>query len=134
MAQPVLFPDVEALLVDYLTSEFTGRGESATVHVTVPHPRPAAFVIVPRIGGQARNFVVDTPTIGVEAWAGTDQRALELCQLARAFIRALPGQTLAGTMFYSVGEFAGPTRLPDPLSQQSRYIYTPTLTCRGTAI
>jgi len=37
-------------------------------------------------------------------------------------------------MFYSVGELAGPTQLPDPDSNQDRYIYTPTLTCRGTTI
>lgn len=132
--QPVVFADVEALLVDYLTTQFAARSETATVHTRVPNPRPSRFVLVPRVGGTTRNVVVDTPTIGVECWAATPGAAYELCSLTRALIGALPGQVLDGVMFYSIGEFAGPQQLPDPDSNQARYIYTPTLTCRGTSI
>jgi hypothetical protein len=132
--QPILFPDVEALLVDHLTARYAALGESASVHTAVPNPRPERFTLVPRLGGVARNVVVDTPTIGVECWAATEAQALALCQLTRAIIRAMPGTVVGGVMFYSVGELAGPTKLRDPASDQARYIYTPTLTCRGTAI
>lgn len=134
MAQPVAFPDVEALVVDYLTDQYALRGETATAHTQVPNPRPSRFVLVPRVGGPARNIVVDQPTLGIECWAPTAGAAYELCRLTRALIGALAGQSIEGVMFYAVGEFAGPTQLPDPDSNQARYIYTPTLTCRGTTI
>lgn len=134
MAQAVAFPDVESLLVDYLTGAFAARSETASVHTQVPNPRPSRFVLVPRVGGPARNLVVDNPTIGVECWADSAGAAHDLCQLTRALLRALPGRTVGGVMVYSVAELAGPQQLPDPASQQARYIYTPTLTCRGTAI
>jgi len=134
MSQPVAFPDVEALLVEYLTTEFTARSETASVHTQAPDPRPDRFVLVPRAGGPSRNLVVDAPTIAVECWAATPGAAYDLCRLTRALIGALAGQVVGGVMFYAVGEFAGPQKLPDPDSNQARYIYTPTLTCRGTAI
>ena len=134
MAPVIAFPDVVALLVSYLTAGFADRSETATVHTQVPNPRPAKFVLVPRVGGPARNVVVDSPTIGVECWAATPGQAHDLAQLTRALIRALPGQSVSGVMFYSVAEFAGPQQLPDPDSNQARYIYTPSLTCRGASI
>jgi len=132
--EAITFPDVEKLLVDYLTAAYAARSETATVHTIVPNPRPARFTLVPRVGGPARNLVVDEPTIGIECWAATPGAAHDLCQLTRALIRALPGQVLAGVAFYTVGELSGPQQLPDPDSNQARYIYTPTLTCRGTAL
>lgn len=134
MAQPIAFPDVEQLVVDYLTEQYAARSETAIVHTQTPNPRPQRFTLVPRVGGPARNVVVDQPTLAVECWAPTTGAAHDLCQLTRALIGALAGQTISGVMFYSVSEFAGPQQLPDPDSNQARYIYTPSLTCRGVPI
>lgn len=134
MMQPILFPDVESLVVGYLNTEYTARGNTARAHTKVPNPRPQAFTIVPRLGGTNRNVVVDQPTLGIECWGPTEGAAFDLCALTRALIGALAGRTINGVMFYSVAELSGPTQLPDPESNQARYIYTPTLTCRGEPI
>lgn len=129
----VIFPDVEDLLVTYLTAELAARSDPATVHTTVPNPRPDRFVLVPRVGGPKASLVVDNPTIGIECWAATAGQALGLCQLVRGLVHALPGRTVAGVPFYRTSEFAGPANLPDPASNQSRYILTVSLRVRGTA-
>lgn len=132
--EPIVFPDVEDLLVTYLTGEYALRGETASVHTAVPNPRPDRFVLVPRLGGQRLGLVVDAPTIGLETWALTDGQAASLMGLTRALIGALPGQALAGHQIYGVEEFAGPGNLPDPLSTHGRYVYTVSIRIRGHAL
>lgn len=133
MRQVIVFPDVEGLLVSYLTQQLVWRADTASVHVSVPNPRPARFVLVPRIGGTEENLVTDAATIGVECWAATPQQAAKLAQLVRALIHALPGKVVEGVPFYRVQEFAGPANLPDPTSDQSRYVFTLSVTARGFA-
>lgn len=135
MQEVIVFPDVEDLLVAYLSAELPAHGDAATAHVTVPDPRPDRFVLVPRVGGVKRNLVVDSPTVGVECWAATPKQAHDLCQLVRGLLHALPDKTVAGVAFYRMEEFAGPANLPDGgLSGQARYILTVAVSCRGTAI
>lgn len=130
----ISFPDVEDLLVVYLSAEFLTRGETASVHTKVPEQRPSKFVLVPRGGGVRRNLVVDSPTINFECWAATDVEACNLCILTRALVNALPGRKISGSTFYRVDEFGGPINLPDDLSHQSRYTFTSSISCRGTQI
>lgn len=134
MAEVIAFPDVEGLFQSYLTTELGARGDSASVHTAIPNPRPDRFVIVPRLGGQRRNVVVDDATIGVECWAATNGQAHDLAQLVRALIHAAQGTTVGGVQVYRVQEFAGPARLPDPESHQARYVLTVSVSVRGTAI
>ena len=134
MAEAIAFPDVEALLVTYLTAALAARGDTATVHVSVPTERPARFVLVPRVGGPRRNAFVDAATIAVECWAGTPGQAHDLCRLVRALLSAAAGTVVGGVPVYRVDEAAGPANLPDPLSQQARYILTVSVAVRGAAI
>lgn len=132
--EAIAFPDVEDLLVIYLTEELAARGDTASVHVAAPDPRPTRFVLVPRVGGTRRNLVVDSASIAFECWADTPARASALCKLVRALVGALPGLTVEGVPFYLVEEFGGPVNLPDPESHQSRYTFTASVSCRGTAL
>lgn len=134
MAEAIQFPDVEAALVTYLTAALAARGDTASVHVRIPKQRPARFVLVPRLGGTKANLVADEPTIGFECWANTDLQASNLARLTRALVHALRGQTTAGVTFYRVTEFAGPANLPDPTSNQSRYVFTVAVQVRGSAL
>jgi len=133
MAEVIVFPDLENRLVDYLAAALAERGDPAAVSVTVPNPRPSRFVLVPRIGGVRRNFVVDSATIAVECWDDTDAGAADLAALVRGLVGALPGQVLDGVPVYRVDEFAGPANLPDPRSAQARYTFTVSISYRGTA-
>src|SRR5262245_41866590 len=130
--QVIVFPDVEALLVTYLQAELLARSDTATVHVSVPNPRPDRFVLVPRLGGARRNIVNDAATIGIACWAATPAQAGGLAQLVRGLVNALPGKVVSSVPFYQVQEFAGPANLPDPQSDQSRYVFTVSIGVRGT--
>ena len=120
-------PDVIQLLTEYLRAELPG----VQVGARVPSPRPTQFVLVHRLGGTHTWPVRDTPTIGLEAWAGSDPAAYRLCMDARAALWRLRHKQLAdGTQVYRVQEYAGPASLPDPLSAQPRYVATLAMTIR----
>lgn len=133
MSGVVIFPDVEALLVDYLTAEFAGRGVDASAHTQIPADRPARFVTIPRVGGPARNRVVDMATISVDSWGDRPKDAHDLAQLVRMLFHRLPGMVLDGYPVYRVTEFTGPGNLPDNQSRQSRYTQSFSVFVRGFA-
>lgn len=130
MPPVIVFPDAAALLADHL------RGVLDDVHVgtRVPTDRPATFVLVRRLGGVRNTIVSDEPMIGVECWAATDATAHDLAQLCRGHLHALPGAVLAGTVVYRVADVGGPSDLPDPLSDQPRFVFTVSVGMRGAAI
>lgn len=132
--EPIAFPDAEDLLVQYLGAELAARGESAMVHTQIPISRPDRFVVLPRVGGARRNLVVDSPTIAVECWGNTAESAYGLCRMVRALLGGLVGRIVNGVQFYRVDELGGPVNLPDPVSHQSRYTMTVSLSLRGIAL
>lgn len=134
MTEVIVFPDVEDMLVAHLGAELSTRGDIATVHTAVPKERPGRFVLVPRVGGTARNLVIDDATIATESWAATEKQAHDLCQLVRAIMRAMAGQVIGGVTVGAVSDVGGPAKLPDPESNQARYIYTASVQARGSAI
>lgn len=132
--EAIVFPDAAAALIEYLTEEFAARGETASVHRSVPKTRPARFVTVYRVGGTRRGVVLDMPREAVDAWAPTPEDAHDLLMLARALIGAVEGRTIGGVQFGRVTEAGGPIDLPDPDSEQARWTYQPELAVRGRAI
>ncbi|MGH8878160.1 MAG: hypothetical protein ACRD0P_12585 [Stackebrandtia sp.] len=129
----IVYPDTEALLVDHLASELDARGDTATVHTAIPHPRPDKFVTLTRLGGVKPSIITDAAQIGVECWAATGKQAHGLAQQARGLLHALPGAILDGHTVYRIDEWAGPANLPDPVSDQSRYTFQLSVHIRGTA-
>ena len=129
MAEAIIFPDVIKALASLLRTAL-----AVPVGTNVPNPRPTAFVLLRRVGGQRRSLVVDQPTVAVEAWHANEVAATALAQLARAHIHAAVGTSLpaVGTV-YRVDEFAGPASLPDPDSDQARVTFTVSIAVRGSA-
>ena len=133
MEEVIIFGDIEEALRVHLTAELPDfTADSVTVAVTRPNPMSTRLVLVPRLGGPKRDIVTDGATIGVECFAPTHSGALELAQLARGIIEALPGKTISGLPVYRVQEFAGPAMLPDPDSDTPRYVFTVRVEFRGT--
>lgn len=128
---PIIFPDIEDLLVEFLGGELSRFGAPTSVSVDVPISRPDEFVIVPRVGGIRQTIVTDAALIGFEIWAQRDARALRLGQLVRGLIHTLPGQMVSGNAFYRVNEVGGLMLFPDPDSQQARYVFTAEIHVRG---
>jgi hypothetical protein len=130
VAEVIVFPDAEGLVIDYLRDLL-----DVPVSGTVPNPRPGEFVTVRRLGGVRRNLVTDAPMLTVEAWAAGDVAAHDLAQLARAHVHAMArASVLTEPAVYRVVEIAGPGHLPDPVSAQSRYVFTVEVAVRGAAL
>jgi hypothetical protein len=125
----VLYGDAEALLADYLNAQLT-----EPVRLRIPKPRPSAFVLVQRLGGTQETPVSEAATLTVEAWGPNDAAAHDLAQMARYWAHTLSGTRVGGVQVYRVQEFAGPARLPDPESDQSRYVLTLSVSIRGAAL
>lgn len=134
MNEVIVFPPETDALIGYLRTALADLDDTAEVHGRVPNPRPARFVTLRRGGGVRANLVVDRPTILVEAWGPDDDAAYDLAQLVRASLFAVAGTTQGGVRFYRVGEFGGPANLPDPDSDQARFVFTLTFGVRGTAL
>lgn len=123
----VLYADATALAIDYLAAQYDLRGVDASIGSQVPNPRPASFVLARRLGGPRGTAVSDRPQIAIECWAPSDEAAHDLAQLTRALLHNWPS---TGDV-YRVDEFAGPAVLPDPTSNQPRYVFTVQVHVRG---
>lgn len=134
MREVIVFPDIEQLLVDWLTEHLPEYGYTVPVSTQIPDERPESFVTVPRVGGPRRNLVVDSPTISCDSYAIRPKPALELAQVVRGIIHAAAGQVLGGYQVYRVTEFTGPGNLPDNRSAHSRYTQAFSILVRGHAV
>lgn len=132
--EAIAFPDIEELLVNWLTEEYDARNIAATVHTEVPRDRPERFTLVPRTGGIQSNLVVDAPQIAVECWANTPKDASDLGRLTQALFTSLKGRVLDGHQVYRVQGIGGLANLPDPRSDQSRYTFLTSVFIRGYVI
>jgi hypothetical protein len=120
------YPDVVALVVDYLTPLV----DPTPVVSRVPNPRPATFVQVRRVGGSAIT-VRDQARLDVFTWGADDTTAHDLCMQVRTLLHALAGTTTLGPTCYGVDEFTGPRSLDDGVSGQPRWWMTLTITVRA---
>lgn len=90
MAFPVILPDIEAVLVPYLSTALAARSEPYAAGVDVstllPDPRPERAVTVRDDGGGRPGDVRGTCRVGVNVWGGTDAEAMDLGNLVSALI------------------------------------------------
>lgn len=118
----VLFADVEAWAVDYLTGFLSSRPETyaqgVMVSTVVPNPRADRMVVVRRDGGPRRSPVSEVARLGVRVWATTDADAADLTQLVRAALAASPG---SGPIRAAV-EISGPSYVVEESGQPLRYL------------
>lgn len=124
---PTIFPDIQMVVVDYLTAALADRTEpyvfGVNVGTVVERPRRPVAVTVERVGGVRTLPSVDNPRVEIQVWHGTDRDAHLLALLVRALLHAMPGvvDTTDGPATVTrVADFAGPFRSPDPLSDHPR--------------
>ena len=123
----VVFPDVQRVVVDYLTDVLADRTEhyvfGVKVGTVVERPRVPVAVTVERAGGVRTLPSVDNPRVEIVVWHGSDEDAQLLAQLVRGLLHAMPGviETSAGPVTVTrVVDFARPFRSPDPQSDHPR--------------
>lgn len=124
----VLFGDIEGAVIDYLNANLA---EDVSDRVPTNTKDALPFVVVSRTGGPRVSLVTEKPTVTVEAWAKNWRDAEDLVQRARQQVHAMSGGVHNGLTFYGIAEFAGPARLPDPVSGSPRKTFTVSLTVRG---
>lgn len=122
---PVTYPDAQLAVVDYLRPLLA----PVPVSVRVPNPRPAAFVTLRRVGGQA-DTLIDQARIDLFAWAGSDSAAHDLAMALRHHLAAMPGLR-GGVRVTRIQEFSGPLPAPDE-SGQPRWLVTYEISLRGS--
>ena len=128
MAEVLATPDVEALVVSYLS---TVLGDAANrVSTKVNNPRPDKSVRVSRTGGPRLNVVTDAPQILVECWADNETDACDLARYAHAYMWALPQTDVGGVWVRGVSELGGVQNFPDPDSDSPRYQFVMVLDVR----
>lgn len=128
----VVFPDVEAWLVRYLSGALDERPEPYTddvvVGITEPSPRPARSVIVRRDGGPRLDLVREAARVSFRVWAESDEDATDLANMVRALLAACAD----GDPVARVNEQSGPTPIADESGQPLRYLVVEFIV-RGTA-
>lgn len=130
----VTWPDLELVLVDYLSTALTAYGadeaypEAVDVRVSIvaPNPRTDRMVIIRRDAGRRVDAVRERARFGVQVWASTFGECVALTNLVRALIGAMPD----GAPVLSAGEVMAPVPVDDESGQPMRF-GTFELTARG---
>jgi len=131
-AEVIVFPDVQALLCDYLREGLLAHGYDVFVGSKVPTDRPDEFVTVQVTGGFRRSVKIDVPSVVVDSWGGSEQGASDLAEVVRGLIFAL--DRYQGTQVYDVSEGRRPVNLPDPKSSHERFSATYSIPVSGYAL
>lgn len=93
MKLAVTYPDVEHLVVDYLTAALEALGEPATVAVGVPINWTAGDHLQVSLDGTPTGThpVIVYGTVRLTAWASNTTRAKRLAGIAQGLLLAHPG-------------------------------------------
>lgn len=118
-----MFPNIEGDLIGFLSSNVR-----VDASVQIPHPRPAEFVQVTRVGGVS-GVVADRPMVELLIWSGSWASAHTLAALVRQRVTSI--RVLDGLPVYRVSE-VGFGRAPDPADGNPRYRLTVEISLRGS--
>lgn len=132
MDKLVVFPPADSTVIGLLTRLLPQYGDDTPVVGRVPTDRPAAFVMIKRGGGPRENFLIDAAQINVESWSNDEIDASDRAELCRGLIHSARGTIQDGVSITRTAEFAGPSSLPDPTSNQFRFVFTMQVFTRGT--
>lgn len=122
MAEVIEFPDMVAVAVAFLRSEFTAIGETARVSTKVPNPMPARMVRIDLGVSQERNRLTGSVTLIVQTYAASEPEAERLCERARALLRSTPElDSIPGASVMACLGSTLPVPFPDPDIATPRY-------------
>lgn len=132
MADAVIFPDIEAETIAYLSAALSARSESYTDDVRVGKEykgaTPARQLIVTRDGGP-RVGVLEQPRIRINAWAEDDATVSDLSRMVLALVMAWPD----GEPVVRATQFTGPSEIDEPNGRSRRFMLVELL-IRGSTL
>lgn len=121
--EAITFPDVEAVVVGYLSTALTARADTATVATNVPSPRPSRLVKVTRTGGVRASMGHELAQVTVECWEASTASTAALTRVVRGLLSALHVVD-DGIVCAFTREVGGPSFFPDPTTSLPRYRMT----------
>lgn len=77
--------DIEKAVIKFLNDNL----EKAQAFGEVPNPRPDAFVVVDRTGGNHGSIALDQPLMTIQAWGKSKLKASELAYEVDLLIRSM---------------------------------------------
>lgn len=144
MFEKIVFPDIEKVLVDFLSAQLAAVADTAVVVTKVPDSRPTRMVRVVRDDRKVRldsedrekrrgsHLVLDRARIVFEC-TDDDGNAAGLAALVRGILNAAaPGYV--GTVWCDYFEDAGVENDTDPATAAPRYSFTADLIVRGKVL
>jgi hypothetical protein len=124
-----MFPDIEQLLVEYLTSVTTER-----VLTDLPANLDEILPVVrlTRVSGADDDYKLDRPIVDVDVFASDRAGAFALARRVQALLRfELPTVTCPGGVVTNVSTIVGPRWLPDTNTNLRRVQATYELTAHA---
>lgn len=124
LEQPYIFGDVEAVAIRYLKQ----RDEADHIQFGTQTPadldKRLPFVTLERIPGGARSLVTDDARIDVEARGKTREEAHDAIQIVLGLLEIMYQYAHEGMIVYRADIEVSPGWLPDPVTNQPRWIAT----------
>jgi hypothetical protein len=132
--EPVIFPDVEKVLVAALKAELNSRSEPIAANVTVAtikptpqqKPYPTKIIVVRSDGGTHLDHVRRMERLGLSIFADTYAEASELARLVEALVRMLTSDEIK-----LIDVVLSPIRIDEASLQEHRYMTLQIIT-KGT--
>lgn len=134
-----IFPDAEALVIDYLRPLLAARPEPWLAGLKIGNKKPETSATMPvldrvmwvrRIGGQPRTPHLDIARIDFKCYMKSDAESHDLAALVRALMQASVNHSGITT----VNQFQGLTNAPDPVSDAPCYLFTMEFHIEGTPL
>ena len=129
MREPVVFPDAEKAVIEYLAPVLAAYDPDVPMDVRGAGPR---FVRVRRIGGAEDDVAHDHPSLDVLVWHDTDRSRMALAMVLWGALRAADGDTTSEAVLVYRDTMLGPRQTPDPADDTKTVcLFTVTLLVRA---
>jgi hypothetical protein len=124
VAQPLVFSNVESLLVAFLGGRTELSGVRVVVRLPADYDGLSRAVVVSRVGGEfASDDYLDRALVRIDTYGPDKGAALDLAGTVRSLVWIMPDSALAnGVIVTDVAENRGPSWLRDPaFASANRY-------------
>lgn len=122
--QPYIYGDVEAAAIRWLKSRAETEGIRFGTATPANLDEVLPFVTLERIPGGARGQVTDDARVDVESRGSTREEAHDTIQIVLGLMEVMYQYEHDGMIIYRVDIETSPGWLPDPVTNQPRWIAT----------
>ena len=121
---PYIYGDVEAAAIRWLRNRDETDGISFGTETPANLDQVLPFVTLERIPGGARGKVTDDARVDIESRAATREEAHDAIQIVLGLMEVMYQYEHIGMIIYRVDIETSPGWLPDPVTNQPRWIAT----------